>query len=108
MVTNQSTVTVSGKTNDTTSSPVKVTIKLNSGNAENVTVEGSGAFSKILTLVPGNNTITIVATDSAGKSTTIIRNVTMDTGAPVIHSVTITPNPVDAGKTFIISVEVTD
>ena len=108
MVTNQSTVTVSGKTNDTTSSPVKVTIKLNSGNAENVTVEGSGAFSKILTLALGNNTITIVATDSAGKSTTIIRNVTMDTGAPVIHSVTITPNPVDAGKTFIISVEVTD
>lgn len=28
--------------------------------------------------------------------------------APVIKSVTLTPNPVDAGKTFIISVEVTD
>lgn len=108
MITNSASVTVSGKTNDATSSPVKVTIKLNSGNAENVSVEDSGTFSKVVTLSPGRNTITIVATDSAGKSTTIVRNVTLDTGAPVIHGVTITPNPVDSGKTFVISVEVTD
>lgn len=108
IVTNSASVTVSGKTNDATSSPVKVTIKLNSGNAENVSVEDSGTFSKVVTLSPGKNTITIVATDSAGKSTTVVRNITLDTGAPVIHGVTITPNPVDAGKTFIISVEVTD
>lgn len=108
IITNNASLTVSGKTNDATSSPVTVTIKLNSGNAENVQVEESGTFSKVVTLSPGRNTITIVATDSAGKSTTIIRNVTLDTGAPVIHGVTITPNPVDAGKTFIISVEVTD
>lgn len=108
IVTNSASVTVSGKTNDATSSPVKVTIKLNSGNAENVSVEDSGTFSKVVTLSPGKNTITIVATDSAGKSTTVVRNITLDTGAPVIHGVTITPNPVDAGKTFIIFVEVTD
>lgn len=108
IITNNASLTVSGKTNDATSSPVTVTIKLNSGNTENVQVEESGTFSKVVTLSPGRNTITIVATDSAGKSTTIIRNVTLDTGAPVIHGVTITPNPVDAGKTFIISVEVTD
>lgn len=108
IITNNASLTVSGKTNDATSSPVTVTIKLNSGIAENVQVEESGTFSKVVTLSPGKNTITIVATDSAGKSTTIIRNVTLDTGAPVIHGVTITPNPVDAGKTFIISVEVTD
>lgn len=108
IITNNASLTVSGKTNDATSSPVTVTIKLNSGNAENVQVEESGTFSKVVTLSPGRNTITIVATDSAEKSTTIIRNVTLDTGAPVIHGVTITPNPVDAGKTFIISVEVTD
>ena len=48
------------------------------------------------------------ATDSAGKSTTVTRTVTLDTTPPVIKSVTITPNPVDAGKTFVISVEVTD
>lgn len=52
--------------------------------------------------------VTVKATDGAGKATTITRTVTLDTTAPVIKSVTLTPNPVDAGKTFIISVEVTD
>ena len=33
---------------------------------------------------------------------------TLDTGAPVFEKVTLTPNPVDCGKTFIISVKVTD
>ena len=56
----------------------------------------------------GTNTITVVAKDGAGKTTTVTRTVTLDTAAPVIKSVTLTPNPVDAGKTFIISVEVTD
>lgn len=108
MVTNNSSVTVKGTTNDATSSPVKVTIRLNSGAAEEVAVNSDGSFSKALTLALGINTITVVATDSAGKATTITRTVTLDTGAPVIHSVTLTPNPVDAGKTYIISVEVTD
>lgn len=108
LVTNNSSITVTGKTNDATSSPVKVTVKLNSGNAENVVVDESGNFSKQLTLVQGINTITITATDSAGKQTTITRTVTLNTSAPVITSVTLTPNPVDAGKTFIISVSVTD
>lgn len=52
--------------------------------------------------------ITWKVTDGAGKTTTITRTVTLDKTAPVIKSVTLTPNPVDAGKTFIISVEVTD
>lgn len=107
-VTNNSSVTVKGTTNDATSSPVKVTIRLNSGAAEEVAVNSDGSFSKALALAPGINTITVVATDSAGKATTITRTVTLDTGAPVIHSVTLTPNPVDAGRTYIISVEVTD
>lgn len=108
MITNSSAVTVTGTTNDATSSPVTVTVRLNSGTAESVTVNSDGSFSKALTLNAGVNTITVVATDSAGKSTTVTRTVTLDTGAPVIHSVTLTPNPVDAGKTYIISVEVTD
>ncbi len=108
MITNSPAVTVTGTTNDATSSPVTVTVRLNSGTAESVTVNSDGSFSKALTLNAGVNTITVVATDSAGKSTTVTRTVTLDTGAPVIHSVTLTPNPVDAGKTYIISVEVTD
>ena len=108
LITNQTACTVKGKTNDATSSPVTVTVKLNSGAAEAVTVGNDGSFSKALTLAGGTNTITVVATDGAGKTTTITRTVTLDTTAPVIKSVTLTPNPVDAGKTFIISVEVTD
>ncbi len=107
-ITNNASVTVSGATNDTTSSPVTVTVKLNSGTAETVSVNSDGSFRKALTLASGVNTITVVATDSAGKSTTVTRVITLDTGAPVIHSVTLAPNPVDAGKTYVISVEVTD
>lgn len=108
LVTNKTAVTVKGTTNDATSSPVTVTIKLNSGTATAVTVGADGSFSKDLTLSVGSNTITITAKDAAGKTTTVTRTVTVDQTAPVIKSVTITPNPVDAGKTYVISVEVTD
>lgn len=96
LVTNQAACTVAGKTNDATSSPVTVT------------VGSDGSFSKAITLAAGSNTITIVATDYAGKTTTVTRTVKLDTTPPTIKSVTLTPNPVDAGKTFIISVDVTD
>ena len=108
LITNKTAITVTGKTNDATSSPVTVTIKLNSGNAEAVEVGADGAFSKALTLVAGSNTITVVAKDAAGKSTTVTRTAIVDQTAPVIKSITINPNPVDAGKTYVICVEVTD
>lgn len=108
LVTNKAACTVTGTTNDATSAPVTLTIKLNNGTAAPVEVASDGSFSKSLTLTEGVNTITVVATDGAGKTTTVTRTVTLNTSAPVIQSVTITPNPVDAGKTFIISVEVTD
>lgn len=102
-VTNTASCVVSGTTNDVTSSPVTLTV-----NGASVTVGSDGSFSKTITLSEGENTITIVATDSAGKSTTVTRTVTLDTGAPTFVSVTINPNPVDAGNTYVISVEVTD
>lgn len=108
MITNSNSVVVSGKTNDATSSPVTVLIKINGQSETNVTVNSDGSFSKTITIPSGVNTITIIATDAAGKSTTVNRTVVLDTGAPVFQSVTITPNPVDAGNTYIISVEVTD
>lgn len=103
LITNNATLTVAGTTNDVTSSPVTLTV-----NGTAVAVDSDGAFSTEITLTNGSNTITVVATDSAGKSTTVTRHVTLDTAPPVIKAVTITPNPVDAGKTFVISVEVTD
>lgn len=108
LVTNKSACTVSGTTNDETSSPVTVTVKLNSGSAENVTVNSDGTFSKALTLAQGTNTIVITARDAADKTTSITRTVVLNTVAPTIKSVTINPNPVDCGKTYIISIEVTD
>ena len=108
LVTNQKSITVSGASNDATSSPVTVTIKLNSGTSEAVTVGSDGSFSKALTLSEGDNTITVVAKDAAGKTTTVTRTVTLDLTPPTISAVTITPNPVDAGKTYIISVTVKD
>lgn len=102
-VTNNATCTVSGTTNDSTSSPVAVTV-----NGKAVTVAENGSFTTTVTLSEGSNTITIVATDAAGKSTTVTRKVKLDTGAPAFASVTINPNPVDAGNTYVISVSVSD
>ena len=78
------------------------------GNGAPIPVTPSGTFSNDVTLKEGSNTITIVAKDKAGKTTTVTRTVKLDTAPPVIKSATITPNPVDCGKTFVISVEVTD
>lgn len=108
LVTNEKICVVKGTTNDATSGSVTVKIQINSMSPQSVTVNADGTFSHTLTLASGVNTIKVTATDKAGVSTTVVRTVTLDTGAPVIHSITITPNPVDAGKTCIISVEVTD
>lgn len=101
--TNTNKVTVAGTTNDATSTNVTITV-----NGTNVPVGEDGSFSYELTLENGENTITIVATDGAGLTTTVTRTVTLDTGAPVFQSITITPNPVDAGATYVIRVKVTD
>lgn len=103
LITNKTTVTVSGTTNDSTSSPVTLTI-----NGSAVTVYDDGTFSKDITLKDGSNTITIVAKDGAGRTTTVKRTVTLDTKAPVISDVSLAPNPADVGATYVISVSVTD
>ena len=105
-ITNKATLTVAGTTNDATSSPVTVKIKLNGADQGGVTVGSGGAFTKSITLAEGANTIVITATDAAGKVSTVTRNVTLDTSVPVIKSATITPNPVDAGATMVIAVEI--
>ena len=102
-ITNKSTITVSGTTNDATSSPVTVTV-----NGAAVSVGSNGAFSTTVNLTSGKNTITIIAKDSAGKTTTITRTVTYDANPPKITAAHLTPNPVDTGKTVVLSVTVTD
>lgn len=106
LITSTSALTVSGQTNDATSSPVTITISLNGADQGAVSVGGDGSFSKAVTLSEGANVIIITATDAADKTTSVTRNVTLDTSVPQIVSATITPNPVDAGQTMLISVEV--
>ncbi len=108
LITNVAAQNVVGTTSDATSSPVTVAIKLNGTDQGSVTVDSSGNFTKAITLASGSNTIIIRATDAAGKYTEVTRAVTLDTVAPTISAVTLTPNPVDAGATYIISVTVSD
>lgn len=108
LITNTAALAVKGTTNDATSSPVIIAITLNGADQGSVTVGSDGSFSKNITLIEGNNEIVITATDAAGKVSTVTRVVELDTSAPQIVSATITPNPVDAGATMIISVVISE
>lgn len=108
LITNTAAQTIKGTTNDATSSPVTIKITLNGTDQGSVTVGADGSFSKAITLAEGDNTIVITATDAAGKVSTVTRVVELDTSAPQIVSATITPNPVDAGATMLISVVISE
>ncbi|MGB9081238.1 MAG: IPT/TIG domain-containing protein [Desulfuromonadaceae bacterium] len=53
-------------------------------NDADITVTSSGTFSSLLTLVPGINSITVVATDNNDLTSTVIRTITLDATAPLI------------------------
>lgn len=106
LITAASSVTVAGTTNDATSSPVVITISLNGADQGAVAVGTGGTFSKVVTLKKGSNTIMVKAKDAAGKESSVTRTVTLDTSVPKITAATITPNPVDTGKTMVISVTI--
>ena len=106
LITNSTSLTVAGYTNDTTSSPVTITIKLNGTDQGSVPVATGGTFSKQITLANGSNTIVVTATDAAGKTSSVTRNVTSDTSVPKITAAVITPNPADTGATMVISVTI--
>lgn len=105
-ITNSETVTVQGTTSDATSSPVTLTVALNGGTAETVTVNEDGTFTKQITLVEGENIIVVKSVDSAGKSTTVTITGNLDTSVPKLKTITITPNPATTGETMTITIEV--
>lgn len=105
-ITNKPSCTVTGVTNDATSSPVTVKITLNNGSAKTVSVDSSGNFTTTLTLAEGANTIKVVSTDSAGRSTTVTKSIKLDTTIPKIVSVTFEPNPTNTSQSVKISIEV--
>lgn len=103
--TNKSSLAVTG----TTGAGIDVTITLNGEDVGAVTVSGDGAFSKDITLsTEGENVIKVVAKNKAGVTSTVERTVIYDITPPEIVGITITPNPVDTGNTYVISVEVSE
>lgn len=106
LITNSASLNVVGSTNDATSSPVTITIKLNGADQGAITVSSSGSFTKSVTLKEGSNTLVVTATDAAGKTSNVTRTVTLDTSVPVISDAVITPNPADAGATVVITVTI--
>lgn len=92
-ITNQALCTVSGQTNDATSSPVTVKVTHNSNAAVTVPVDSSGNFTKDFTLAEGTNTFIVESTDSAGRNTSVTRTIKLDTTIPQITSVEFSPNP---------------
>lgn len=106
LITATASLNIYGTTNDATSSPVTIKITLNGTDQGSATVGSNGSFSKAITLSNGSNTIKVTATDAAGKVSSVTRTVTLDTSVPKVVSATIAPNPVDAGATMIISVEI--
>lgn len=105
LLTNSNKVTVSG-----TAAPgsAAVTLAEVTINGEAVSVGEGGAFSKELTLNEGDNTITVIAKDSLGKTTTVTRHVKVDTKAPVISDVVAVATTVDANGNIKITFKVVD
>jgi hypothetical protein len=107
LLTNQSSVTVIGTTNDDNSTPVSISIVCG-GTTYAPTVGQDGSFSQAVALAEGTNTITITATDTSGLVSTVTRTVVYDGTAPTIVSIVISPNPANASGSYSITVEVTD
>ena len=105
LITNVNKVTVSGTaaagSQDVTLAEVTI-------NGEKVTVGAGGAFSKEVTLTEGDNTITIIAKDNLGKTTTVTRHVKLDTKDPIISDVVADTTTVDAGARIRITFKVID
>ncbi len=93
LITNLPSVTFSGTVKD--SSAVMLTVTVGSGTPSQLKLGSDGTFSTQVSLVEGTNTILITATDTAGNSTTIIRNVRLDSTPPKM----VLTSPIDSSVT---------
>lgn len=106
--TNQPSLSVQMQTNNSSMASVTLTMKLNNTDQGSITVNSDGTASKQITLREGANTIYVKATGANGLFNEVTRTVYLDTTPPVIDTVSITPNPADAGATVLISVTIHD
>ena len=105
LLTNSNKVTVAGTA---AAGSDAVTLSEVTINGEPAVVGEGGAFSEEITLQEGENTITIIAKDSLGKTTTVTRHVTVDTKAPIISDVEAEATTVDANSTIHLTFKVVD
>lgn len=107
LITNSSRLTVTGSTTPGSDAVTIADVKVNNASVK-LSGDDTKTFSHEITLTEGRNTITVVSTDSIGKSTTVTRNVTLDTKAPIITNVVAEATTVDSGGTIKITFKVTD
>ena len=105
LLTNSNKVTVAGTAAAGSDAVTLTEVTINGEPAE---VGEGGAFSEEIALTEGENTITIIAKDSLGKTTTVTRHVTVDTKAPIISDVEAEATTVDANSTIHLTFKVTD
>lgn len=105
LITNDKTVTVSGTTVPGSS---YVTVSTVTVNDKSVSIGGGGEFSTEVELTEGPNEIVVIATDSVGNTTTVRRNVILDTVAPVITDVKAEAVTVDASGMIRITFKVSE
>ena len=105
LLTNSNKVTVAGTA---AAGSDAVTLSEVTINGEPAVVGEGGAFSEEITLQEGENTITIIAKDSLGKTTTVTRHVTVDTKAPIISDVEAEATTVDANSTIHLTFKIVD
>ncbi len=91
---------ITGKTfvsilGDVTDQTTTVTTKVNDGSATSASINGT-SFSSTLNLAPGLNTVNIIATDQAGKSSSVKRTITSSGTSPTLA---ITDPAQDSGTT---------
>lgn len=111
LLTNSKTLTVAGTATTAVAGVTiaKVVIKIDDGADDAVELGGNGSFSKEIAIDhDGHHTITIIATDSLGKTTQVMRNVTIDTTKPVITDIKASATTVDAGGRIVFTFKVTD
>lgn len=96
-----------------------VTVKINDGEEETITTTSGPSESStghnvktfnhtVVLPSDGEHTVTIKATDQTGKSTEVVRHITLDTMAPVITQVSLNPHIVNASGSFKLVFKVTD
>lgn len=107
LITNSNRLTVTGSTTPGSDAVTIADVKVNNASVK-LSGDRTKTFSHEVTLTEGENTITIVSTDSIGKATTVTRHVTLDTKAPIITDVVAEATTVDSGGTIKITFKVAD